>query len=186
MQPAFHSLNHRGQVRRLASLARSALRAYSLPGVRLRILAHSWTTTSRVAAASGDQYVLRVLPVSQSAVEPVRSELLWLAALWEDGLPVPEPVLNQEQRLVTWATDPGVPEPRLCVLLRWIEGRCLYLRLTPAHLAQAGDLMARLHSHAAHWSRPPGFTRHRIDHLNLTECGQDVPFDPAAAERAIQ
>ena len=95
MQPAFHSLNHRGQVRRLAALARSALRAYSLPGARLRLLAHSWTTTFRVTAASGDQYVLRVHPRSQSSVEPVRSELLWLAALWEDGLSVPEPVLNQ-------------------------------------------------------------------------------------------
>ena len=186
MQQAFHSLSHRGQVRRLAALARSALRAYALPGARLRLLAHSWTTTFRVTASSGDQYVLRVHPRSQSSVEPVLSELLWLAALWEDGLSVPEPVLNQEQRLVTWATDPGVPEARLCVLLRWMEGRFLYQGLTPAHLAQAGDLMARLHGHAAQWRRPPEFTRHRVDNLDLTQRDQDDPFDPAVAERAIQ
>src|SRR4051794_21348737 len=126
MQEAFHSLNHRGQVRRLTALARSALQAYSLPGARLRLLAHSWTTTFRVTASSGDQYVLRFCPRSQNSVEPARSELLWLAALWEDGLPVSEPVLNQQRHLVTLATDPGVPEPRLCVLLRWMEGRFLY------------------------------------------------------------
>jgi Ser/Thr protein kinase RdoA (MazF antagonist) len=186
MQPAFQSLSYRGQVRRLASLARSALQAYPLPGARLRLLTHFRNTSFRVTAPSGDQYVLRVHHPDQNSVQAVRSELLWLAALREDGLPVPEPVLNTEQELVTVAADPGVPEPRLCVLLRWIEGRCLYLRLTPAHLAQAGDLMARLHAHAAHWRRPPGFTRHRVDRLDLTECGQSEPFDPAAAERAIQ
>jgi Ser/Thr protein kinase RdoA (MazF antagonist) len=186
MQQAFHSLNHQGQVRRLAALARSVLRAYSLHGAQLRLLTYSWTTTFRVTASSGDQYVLRVYPGSQRADQPICSELLWLAALWEDGLPVPEPVLNQEQRLVTWATDPGVPEPRLCVLLRWIEGRFLYQRLTPSHLTQAGDLMARLHGHAAQWRRPPEFTRHRVDNLDLTQRDQDDQFDPAAAERAIQ
>jgi Ser/Thr protein kinase RdoA (MazF antagonist) len=122
----------------------------------------------------------------QNSVEAVCSELLWLTALREDGLSVPEPVLNAEQRLVTVATDPGVPEPRLCVLLGWVDGGVLYQGLTPSHLAQAGDFMARVHDHAAQWRRPPGFTRHRVDHLDLTHPGQDGPFDPAAAERAIQ
>lgn len=186
MQPAFHSLNHRGQARRLASLARSALRAYSLPGTRLRLLAHSWTTTFRVTASNGARYVLRIHPRGQSSVEPVRSELLWLAALWEDGLPVPEPVFNKEQQLVTAATDPGVPGPRLCALLRWMEGRFLDQRLTPSHLEQAGDFMARLHGHAAQWGRPPGFTRHRVENLDLTQRDQNDQFDPAVAERAVQ
>jgi len=186
MQPAFHSLNYRGQVRRLAELSRSALRAYPLHGARLRLLTHFRNTSFRVTAPNGDQYVLRVHHPGQSSVEAVRSELLWLAALREDGLSVPEPVLNQEQRLVTVATDPGVPEPRLCVLLGWVDGRLLYQGLTPSHLAQAGDLMARLHSHAAQWRRPPGFTRHRVDHLDPTQRGEADPFDPAVAERAIQ
>jgi hypothetical protein len=38
---------------------------------------------------------------------------------------VPEAVLNQDQRRVTVATHPGVPEPRLCILFRWVEGRFL-------------------------------------------------------------
>ena len=125
MQPAFHSLSYRGQVRRLASLARSALQAYPLHGVRLRLLTHFRNTSFRVTAPDGDQYVLRVHHPGQNSVEAVRSELLWLTALRDDGLSVPEPVQNKEQRLVTVDTDPGVPEPRLCVLLRWIEGRCL-------------------------------------------------------------
>lgn len=186
MQQPFHSLSHRGQVRRLAELSRTALRAYPLHGARLRLLAHTTHTSFRVTAPNGDQFVLRVHPPGQNSVEAVRSELLWLAALREEGLSVPEPVLNQERRLVTVATDPGVPEPRLCVLFRWIEGRFLYQGLTSSHLAQAGDLMARLHDHAAQWRRPPEFTRHRVDNLDLTQRGPDDRFDPTVAERATQ
>jgi Ser/Thr protein kinase RdoA (MazF antagonist) len=125
IKQAFHSLDHRGQVRRLAGLARTALGAYALHGARLRLLMHDWNTTFRVTTPDGDQYVLRVHPRGQSSVEAVGSELLWLAALRQEGFSVPEPVLSQEQRLVTAATHPEVPELRLCVLFRWVEGRFL-------------------------------------------------------------
>jgi Ser/Thr protein kinase RdoA (MazF antagonist) len=186
MQQAFHSLSHGGQVRRLASLSRAALRAYPVRGARLRLLAHFWNTTFRVTVPDGGRYVLRVHHRGQSSIEAVRSELLWLTALREDGFSVPEPVRNEEQRLVTVATHPSVPEPRLCVLFRWVEGRFLYRGLTPAHLAQAEDLMACLHRHAAQWRRPREFTRHGVDNLDPMQRGQDDLLDPAVAERVTQ
>ncbi len=130
--------------------------------------------------------MLRVTHRGQSSIDAVRSELLWLMALREDGLPVPEPVPNDEPRLVTVAAHPGVPEPRLCVLFRWVEGRFLYRGLTPAHLAEAGELMARLHGHAARWKRPPEFTRHRVDNLDAMQRGHNDGFDPAAARRVAE
>jgi Ser/Thr protein kinase RdoA (MazF antagonist) len=186
MKEAFHSLDHRGQVRRLAGLARAALGAYALHGARLRLLEHDWNVTFRVTTPDGDQYVLRVHPRGQRSVEAVGSELLWLAALRQEGFSVPEPVLNQEQRLVTVVTHPGVPEPRLCVLFRWVEGRFLDRGLTPSHLAAVGDLMARFHQHAAQWTCPPQFTRHRVDNLDPMQRGPDDEFDPTVAERVTQ
>jgi Ser/Thr protein kinase RdoA (MazF antagonist) len=182
----FDAGSHQAQVRRLAGLARTALGAYPVPGPHLRLLGHSWNTTFRVTAAGGDQYMLRIHHRVQTSVAAVRSELLWLAALHEEGLRVPEPVPNEEQRLVTVAAHPGVPEPRLCVLFRWIEGRFLYRGLTPSHLARAGELLARLHDHAARWKRPAEFTRHRVDNLDAMQRGHNDDFDPAAAQRAAQ
>jgi Ser/Thr protein kinase RdoA (MazF antagonist) len=175
------SLSHHSKVRRLASLARTALAAYPLQGARLRVLAHIWNTTFRVTAANGDQYMLRVHHRGQKSAAAVRSELLWLAALREAGLSVPEPVPNKEHHLVTLAAHPSVPQPRLCVLFRWVDGRFLYRGLTPSHLAQVGDLMAGLHRHAAQWQRPREFTRHRVDNLDPMRRDQDDQFDAAVA-----
>jgi Ser/Thr protein kinase RdoA (MazF antagonist) len=183
---AFDSLSHHAQVRCLAGLARTALGAYPVRGARLRLLGHFWNTTFRVTGAEGEHYMLRVHHRGQTSIEAVRSELLWLAALQQDGFSVPEPVLNEEQRLVTVATHPGVPEPRPCVLFRWIEGRFFYRGLTPAHLARAGELIARFHRHAAQWKRPREFTRHRVDNLDAMQRGHDDDFDPAAARRVTQ
>jgi Ser/Thr protein kinase RdoA (MazF antagonist) len=171
----------------MAGLARTALEAYPLDKTGLRLLSHLWNTTFRVVAPNGDQYVLRIHHPGQTSVAAVRSELLWLAALREEiGLPVPEPVPNREQELVTVVAHPGVPQPRLCVLFRWVEGRFLYRGLTPAHLSQVGNLMARLQDHAAHWKRPAGFTRHRVDNLDPMRREQDDDFNEAVAASVVQ
>src|SRR5436190_15976493 len=139
MQEPFSSLSHRAQVARLTGLARIALAAYPLSGLRLRLQAHRWNTTFRVVGPGGERYLLRIPRISQISLEAARSELLWLDALRkETTLLVPEPVPNKAQSLLTVATCPGVPEPRFCVLFRWIEGRFFQKGLTPSHLFQVG------------------------------------------------
>jgi Ser/Thr protein kinase RdoA (MazF antagonist) len=92
--------------------------------------------------------------------------LLWLAALNRDtGLAVPQPVPAKNGALLTHAAVAGVPEPRVCVLFRWLPGRFLDRRLAPAHLERVGTFTARLHEHAAGWPFPPGFARGRVDNL---------------------
>jgi Ser/Thr protein kinase RdoA (MazF antagonist) len=58
--------------------------------------------------------------------------------------------------------------------------------LTPAHLFQVGDLMARLQNHTTQWKRPVGFTRRRVDNLNPLRQDRDDHFDPAVAAQAIR
>jgi Ser/Thr protein kinase RdoA (MazF antagonist) len=113
--------------------------------------------------------VLRIHRVSGDPWHPrrnaadVESELTWLAALRsETDLVVPEPVPNRLGALLTIAEVEGVPEPRICVLLRWVEGRFVDAGLTPRHMERVGDFMAHLHNHALAFEPPEGFVRGQL------------------------
>lgn len=165
MQP-FDSLSYRGQLQRLRRLAHSALAHYAVPEPRLIPLRHETNTTFRVLAADGQQYVLRIHNPEGHTVAQIRSELQWLMALRQDtDLGVPEPVLTRDGSSLTTVDIPGIPEPRTCVLFRWLDGRFFNDHLTPQHLERMGILMAQLHAHTAQWQRPADFTRGRVDVL---------------------
>ena len=96
----------------------------------------------------------------------VLSELRWLAALRRDTeLGVPEPVPTRSGDLLAIAATPGVPEPRVCALFRWMPGRFFRKGLRATHLERVGAFMARLHEHAATFPRPSGFTREPVGAL---------------------
>jgi Ser/Thr protein kinase RdoA (MazF antagonist) len=157
-------LPRRTQLARMRQLAAAALAAYDLPPERLTLLAHLFNTTFRVDTATGQRYVLRIHRAGAPTVESVGSELAWLAALRRDTpLEVPAPVPTRGGALLTVASTPGVPDPHICVLFRWLPGHLLRHGLTPRHMERVGVLMAQLQNHAAHWDRPPGFTRGRVD-----------------------
>jgi Ser/Thr protein kinase RdoA (MazF antagonist) len=92
--------------------------------------------------------------------------MMWLVALrQETDLVVPEPVSTCDGDLLTITGVEEVPEPRICVLLRWIPGRFLDDGLTPAHLERVGEFMAHLQLHGARFRPPDGFARGRVDNL---------------------
>lgn len=162
----FASLTNRGQIGRLRRLAMAALADYEIPSPQLRSLYHGDNTTFRVEAADGQRYVIRIGRPPVKARAEIESEMAWLAALKDDtGLRVPGPVARQSGGFVTEATAPGVPEARMCVVLRWLEGKFVNRRLTPRHLYEVGQLTARLHDHATGWKLPDGFVRWRLDSL---------------------
>jgi Ser/Thr protein kinase RdoA (MazF antagonist) len=156
-------------------MAEAALAAYGAEGTALRHICHAENTTFRVdgripglpeadAPYMADRYLLRLhRPGYQTAVT-IASELEWLAALRRDrGLAVPEPVPNLEGRLLTTVEVTGVPEPRVCSLLRWLDGRFNERRPRASHMEALGDLMAELHDHADGWKPPPSFERSQWD-----------------------
>lgn len=187
MKP-FEELTHRGKVQRLRALARSALADYGYDSARLTYIAHAANTTFRVdvpesafsgkddfpgAASTGqggkgpyakNRFLLRIHRPGYQTFDSIASELMWLSALSrEEELPVPEPVATIHGTWLTTVTVPGVPEPRHCSLLRWMEGRFLRQRPRPRHVEAVGKFMARLHQHAAHWRPPPRFVRRHWD-----------------------
>ena len=169
----FESLTKIGQIRRLRQLAETALSAYDLGETCLTPLMHFFNTTFRVdtcstGATMPQRYVIRIhRPGSQDA-STIRSELLWLLALRNDAnLVVPEPVARRDGELVTLAASPGVPEPRNCVVLRWVDGRFHTSRLSVNELERVGAFMGRLHRFSERYIPPPGFVRKRWDYEGI-------------------
>jgi Ser/Thr protein kinase RdoA (MazF antagonist) len=164
MKP-FEILTNAGQLNRLRRLAESAFKAYDIPAPHLTPLLHEDNTTFRVDHANGERYVLRIHRPLRT-LEAVRSELTWLAALRrETEFVVPEPLPTRDGDLLTVSSVEGVPEPRICVLFRWVEGRFLDARLTPSHLERVGAFMAGLQLHGARFQPPNDFVRGRLDNL---------------------
>lgn len=178
MKP-FETLSKRGQLQRLRQVGLTALAAYEVPEPRLVPLHHIENTTFRVLAADQQQYVLRIQrPDSHAAA--IRGEMAWLLALRRDTeLAVPEPVPNRVGSFVTVAASDDMPEPRNCVLLRWLDGRFFDKKFTPNQLEQVGIFTAKLHEHAAHWQPPADFVRGRSD--AITEKARRVLWQPKRA-----
>lgn len=161
----YASLGRRGELGRLRRLAGAALRRFGVADAGLTVLRHEHNTTFRVDTAAG-RYILRLNRMGVHDERTITSEMAWLAALAEDtDLGVPVPVVARDGSLVISESAPGVPGPRLAVLLRWQEGRFVDRRLTPRHLASVGELIGQLQRHALRWTPPRGFARPRVDML---------------------
>jgi Ser/Thr protein kinase RdoA (MazF antagonist) len=179
----FAELDRSGRTRRLRRLAEAALTSYDVPVARLTPVGRGLNTTFRVDGADGGRYVLRVQRPDGPTVAQVRSEMAWLAALCrETDLVVPQPVPTRGRDLVTVVADPAVPEPRTCVLSRWIEGRFVDERLGPPQLYALGEFTARLQLHGG---RMNGLDRGRVD--DLTEFGRSQVdgFSDVVLDRAV-
>jgi Ser/Thr protein kinase RdoA (MazF antagonist) len=155
-----------------------ALDAYGVGDARLTPLRHEHNTTFRVDVA-GERLVLRIDRPGVHTTATVGSEAAWLAALRRDtDLAVPSPVAARGGRLVVEAAAPGVPERRVCILVRWLDGRFVNRRLTRAHLGEVGATIAALQDHAIGWTLPAGFVRPRVD--TLTTTGKRDSLAPSA------
>ncbi|MDG1366669.1 MAG: phosphotransferase [Acidimicrobiales bacterium] len=115
-------------------------------------------------------YVLRLHRPGYHSLEELDSERVWLAALADTGISVPEPVSAPDGRFfISVAVAPG--DDRLAGLTRWREGDVVadLQHSTDVHasmtvpFAQLGALMAQMHSQAVAWDPPAGFIRQRLD-----------------------
>ena len=177
----FEALSRQAQVARLRALGRAALAAYGLEDAPLRLLQHEYNTTFRV----GGRLVLRVGRAQGQTLAALASEAAWLRALAaESGLVVPAPVAAGDGALAVTASAPGVPEPRACVVLRWVGGRFLDGTLAPVHARRMARTLAVLHEHALGWTPPPGFTRPPISRLTA-RAAEGAAADEEEAVRLV-
>jgi Ser/Thr protein kinase RdoA (MazF antagonist) len=153
----FRELTDAGRIRRLRPLALEALEAWDLRPASVRFLAEHTNVMFRVDVATGERFVLRVAAPGQHSRDEQELAGRWTAAVAADGVVrVPEPVLNRDGAYAVEVETPGVPEPRLCTLARWVPGRPA--RLVPEHYRCLGTAMAHLHRVSVGFRPPPGLS----------------------------
>ncbi|WP_288474589.1 phosphotransferase [uncultured Pantoea sp.] len=175
----------------LTLMARQALACYpaALQGT-LSLLCRSENATFLLQAA-GRRYALRLHRGDYHQKADIVSELLWLDALRETGIMVPEAVPDKtgEKVLTLRLQDGG---ERYVVLFHWIEGEMPTTEVDPRAFQQLGQITARLHQHSKQWQPPAGFRRIIWDHDTMTSDRshwgrwQDAPNLPAADHGVVE
>ncbi len=164
MKP-FAELTVRGKARRLRPIAMNALRHYAFDVDRLELIRNDLNGIFRVRSTEGTSYLLRVCLPGHHDLSTIQSEVIWLQALEDDpDIQALRPIPTRNDEFVVTASDPGVPEPRRCVVFSWLPGRDLQSAGGPDEFAKLGRLMALMHRQAASWSPPDRF---QIRTLNL-------------------
>jgi Ser/Thr protein kinase RdoA (MazF antagonist) len=125
-----------------------ALGSYPLVDPALWFVADEDNTTFRADATAPDgrdRFLLRVHRPARhgrnvDSAATIGSELVWLTALRAGtDLLVPVPFRTVDGKLTTVAASPGVPEPRVCSVLRWMDGRIHSAASRLVHLSEGAD-----------------------------------------------
>jgi Ser/Thr protein kinase RdoA (MazF antagonist) len=120
--------------------------------------------------------VLRVHRPRYRSDDEIRSEAAWMRALAAAGVETPALRPTQDGDVVCVAAADGVPEPRQCDLMSWVDGAPVgtleggvALESDALHrvYATVGAIAARIHAHGLAWQRPAGFVRPSWDAESL-------------------
>jgi len=150
----FNALGQDAQVAAIRRLGEAALAEFGIVPTEIAPLVHAENTTFQVDSHHG-RFNLRISRPGYQSTASISSEIAWLAALRSEGHRVPAPY---QERVVT-ASVPEVPEPRDCVLFRWMNGEIKRSGVTAEDTYLTGRAMARLHDFVRVWTPPPGFVR---------------------------
>ncbi len=166
MKP-YSELTLRGQARRLRQLAINALASYDLDVACFRLITNDMNGIFRIDTTDGRKFVLRVTaPEGGHTLDHVTAEMGWLAALRRDtALSVPLPLPTKNGVLVVDAEAYGVPEPRLCAVFSWVDGKDFVEDISESSMAKLGELSARLHAHALTYHPPTELSLLRFDRV---------------------
>jgi Ser/Thr protein kinase RdoA (MazF antagonist) len=152
----------------LAGLARRALGAWGLDGAEVALIKYRENAVFRVTAPGGERSVLRVHRPRYRSDDEIRSEAAWMRALAGAGIEAPLAHPTRDGDVLCVAAADGVPEPRQCDLLAWVEGAPVGTLEGGVALdadglrrvyATVGAIAARIHAHGEGWQRPARFVR---------------------------
>lgn len=169
----FDDLPEKEQVYRLRKLADTALERFDFNQYRLTFLQHLVNTTFRLDCNQG-RYLVRIHRAKTRAA--VASELAWLEALThETTAPVQTPQRSLDGEMIVVGEQVGVPDSYPVTVLSWLDGEILTQdRRSPHHFLRLGQLVAKLHHHAQHWTPP--FKLDRPVYCSTSVLGTDSVF----------
>lgn len=160
---AFDELAEGEGIERYRQLSLAVLQRYPLHNPRLEYIGQFEKIIFRVEAGELRRFAFRIHQSSTSAIEP---QIAWLTALSrETNLRVPEPIPAEDGTFIQQVEGWGIPQPRQCTLLRWVEGEFFDEHLTPAHLRHVGILTASLHEHSETFSKHHPDIQRRVARL---------------------
>lgn len=149
------------QIAAVTELARAALPAWGLQAdSSIELLAERENTVFVVMTGDGKRFVLRVHRAGYHSDAQLRSQVAWARSLQREGVVHTADVIDTtDGEPFTVTSHPAVPEERQVSLLRWVEGTRLSELGGGAEqeFELIGELMAKLHTHAAGWKPPVGF-----------------------------
>ncbi|MGY5857824.1 MAG: phosphotransferase [Candidatus Thorarchaeota archaeon] len=184
-------MSYRAFLLRVRKLADIALREYGLEGTKLKFIAYTGNGLYQVDVPAGNRiapgrYTLRLHQPDYMKPKFIVSEMEWLSALHQEGLPVPMPVRNLDGDWLTIA-DGGydVPQKRNCTFIGWIEGRVQIKNIRPQHFRALGSVIGRMHEQSKRWKRPKGFARPHWDWEGLYGDGFSYGAPAVDARNAI-
>jgi Ser/Thr protein kinase RdoA (MazF antagonist) len=164
----FARLSNDEQLACLGRLADSALDAWGMQGAGLQTIKYRENAVFEVTSPEGSRHVLRVHRPNYRTDTHIRSEFAWMKALSENGIPTPAAVPTQSGDVLTVAIAEGVPEPRQCDLITWVDGKPVGTLEGGVDLDDAalhdtyrtvGTIAARIQEHGASWRKPSDFVR---------------------------
>jgi Ser/Thr protein kinase RdoA (MazF antagonist) len=171
------------QIERLGRLARTALDSWDVPDPHVELVKYRENAVFSVASGDEKRGVLRIHRPRYRTDQHIRSELTWMKALSESGIHTPAVVETKNGDVLTVVETEGVPEPRQCDLLAWVDGQPLGTLESGVDLDDeglrrsyrtVGEIAARIHEQARSWQRPASFTRRPWDADALV--GDDPTF----------
>jgi Ser/Thr protein kinase RdoA (MazF antagonist) len=145
MKP-FSEVSYLAQVMRLRKLAKVALKKYPIRVKRIIFINHGENATFKVDCKTGESYLLRIHRGGYHTKPAIQEELNWLAQLGRDStLAVPRPIKSKFKNLLEEVTHELVGTRQICVF-KWLPGRFIEKSLSPRHMFELGQLIARFHS----------------------------------------
>src|SRR5581483_6654861 len=160
---------------RVRGCAQDALAAYEVhPAASVELLNVSENATFLVTDPDAGPSVLRVHRLGYHTEPEIASELAWMEALRaEAGVRTPRVLPAADGRRVVTVAERGGRSQRHCVRFEFLAGTEPGAgtgtageepALTAAHVAELGEITARMHRHAREWDRPAWFTRFSWDY----------------------
>lgn len=156
----------------LGEVALTASNMWGLDTQSLSLIKHRENAVYELHTTDSRKFAVRVHRAGYHSNEALQSEFVWMEALRESGINVPEFLPRNGTDIFALVAHEHLDVPRQVDLLHWINGEQLGsvedgLGENTEHISYIysviGKTMARLHAHSSTWSHPQNFVRHSWD-----------------------
>jgi Ser/Thr protein kinase RdoA (MazF antagonist) len=176
MQSEDHAVAAENDLSIFEEVALNAAAVWGLRPKSLSLIKHRENAVYKLLTEDDRLFALRVHREGYHSDEALKSEFVWMQALGEAGINVPEFLRYDGTEIFASVSHEKLASPRQVDLLHWIDGDQLGsveegLGENTEQISHIysiiGETMARLHAHSSAWLPPPNFVRHSWDLAGL-------------------